>query len=1056
MKTPLKSKIVFAPAGSGKTEQLSDRYLELVEAGVKPERILTLTFTDKAAVEMKERILNNARKRNPEIYKILRENILCLRISTIHSFCFSLVRHFANLLNIDPNSGALTDYKNLWEQAKYNALMKIAESKEWKNHRSMLICLITKEHTEGWRKFSEFLDILFERRTIAQNALPAEIDKSTIKELAERLKEEPCGFERIENYIDLFPQDWSNPATIELLYKSLVSHQSVFMTTQNKSRTKGFSQKERIWAVDMVRYRNLIATLNDFNLLQQRWRLFKECFLATYSQMKNDLGVVDYDDMELLALKLLTEEPEWQNILYIFDEHTDHILVDEFQDTSFLQWRIIDKLTEEWRSGEGLKSELAISPTIFIVGDDMQSIYMFRNARVELFFKAKEKLEEWLGSERLETVTLEKNYRSLPAIINFTNTLFSQLMSATGNDEPWRFRYRHFTCQRMGQEQGKVEIILEVSGKGKGANEQREIDAKNVAHRIKALVSTHFEVLERRADAKELARPCQYKDIAILIRTRQGLLPALESCLRKENIPFVVVGGTGFYEENEIKYLTALLSFLVDPGDDTALYITLRGPLFKIPERELFLWMMKGEAKQLTLWERLKESRSFSNSHPSPENLAQALKILEEALTKVNYEHLYSLLDQILIRTKAWQVFAEPQRVANIRKFIQIIQEEELAGNPPLQIKSLLEQSNRDESKAEIPTEEMNAVQIMTVHSAKGLQFPIVFHPGLHEKILTSNANKEKLVVEENDAGEVIFSYIEEGLVRKENPIHVQYLEKLIEEEKRIFYVACTRARDALFLTGVWDEAKLEKTKLEWLINYLGLKKTENGFELSKSISGVSVITSEEVKALEPPAPPEKPSAPLIRIEPVVTSVPSQVRSVTRYTPQELHGRADEAIATGETIHRLLELISLGKLDPLSTKLQKETTRLLRLNGIPKDLTEKLTAEILITIKRLLQSPVEQIIKPQPNSFAELPILYHDGKTIWTGRVDRVILKPDEVNLYDYKTFAVKKEEIPALKDNYYTNQLVHYARACAKIFPDRAVKTFLVFTALPMVVPVP
>lgn len=1058
--TPIKSKIVFAPAGSGKTEQLSNRFLELIEAGVRPERILTLTFTDKAAAEMKERILINAKKRNPEIYRILRENILRLRISTIHSFCFSLVRRFADLLNIDPNPEALTADNNLWQQAKYDALMKIAEDNDLSDYRSLLIRLITREHTQGWKNFSDFLDHLFKKRTIALRTRPAEIDINEIDQLARWLKKDSCGLKKIEKYQDLFPKDWSNPAVIQRIHKHLTYCQSVFMTTQNTPKIRGFSEEERTWARAMVSYRNLITTLNDFNIFQRRWQLFKECFLATYNKLKKDLGMVDYDDMELLALKLLTEEPEWQNILYIFDEHTDHILVDEFQDTSFLQWSIIDKLTEEWRSGEGIKSELNINPTIFIVGDDKQSIYMFRDARVELFFKAKEKLEQWLGSKMVKTVALEANYRSLPAIIDFTNALFSQLMPTKENSEPWRTCYRHFTCQRTSSKSGKVELILALSEDKLSSSERRETDAQNITRHIKALIAANYEVLEHQDNGSETARPCKYSDIAILIRARQGLLPALENCLRRENIPFVVVGGTGFYEETEIKYLTALTSFLADPGDDTALYITLRGPMFNIAERELFFAIVKGTKPQfsanaggsaITLWERLLAREQVKNSQPLFA-LGRALKILADGLKRVNYEPLYSIIDRILIATKAWQIFSKPQQVANIKKFLQIIQEQELAGSHPLEIKNFLEEPGEDEPKADVSTEAMNAVQIMTVHSAKGLQFPIVYHPGLHEKILSPNASKERLVVAENDAGEAIFSYIEESSVRKKNPLHTQYLEKQIEEEKRVFYVACTRARDALFLTGIWDKATLKGTKLEWLIAHLGLKREKTGFELGVNIPGLSCITAKEIPEVVPSRPQEKKQEALIRKELITTNLPSPIRAVTRFSPDELRKHSDETIGMGEVLHRLLELIARGNLDPFSPQLERETIRLLWINHTPAEKIQSLTADIKKHISRLTSSPVWEIVKPQPDSFSELPIMFNDGKTIWTGRIDRVILQPDAVHIYDYKTFTVKKEEIPKLKEEYCSNQLVYYVRACAEIFPNRAVKAFLVFTALPAI----
>lgn len=123
----LRHKVVFAPAGSGKTQQLSDRYIALLAAGVPPERILTLTFTEKAAAEMKERIFSELEKKNPTLHKLLRDNALKLRVSTIHSFCLSLVRRFAPVLDLDPRVEVLSDTTTAWESAKYDVLMQVAE-----------------------------------------------------------------------------------------------------------------------------------------------------------------------------------------------------------------------------------------------------------------------------------------------------------------------------------------------------------------------------------------------------------------------------------------------------------------------------------------------------------------------------------------------------------------------------------------------------------------------------------------------------------------------------------------------------------------------------------------------------------------------------------------------------------------------------------------------------------------------------------------------------------------------------------------------------------------
>ncbi len=253
-------------------------------------------------------------------------------------------------------------------------------------------------------------------------------------------------------------------------------------------------------------------------------------------------------------------------------------------------------------------------------------------------------------------------------------------------------------------------------------------DARNVARRIQTLIGEGYEVFECQPDKTEKPRRCEYRDIAILIRSRTGL-EEMEQALRNEDIPFIVVGGIGFYEEKEIRYLMALTSFLTDPGDDRSLYLVLRGPFFNIPERELFLAIMGAEGN--LLWERLQQSAKISPS------LKTAVAILSRWLNRAYYDPLSLVIEQALTEQKLYQTFWEPQRLANINKFLRLLQQQEALGEHPLRIKALLGQlkEKKEEAKADVPTTGMNAVQIMTVHAAKGLQFPIVFHPGLHESI---------------------------------------------------------------------------------------------------------------------------------------------------------------------------------------------------------------------------------------------------------------------------------------------------------------------------------
>lgn len=1041
----MKSTVVFAPAGSGKTEELSKRFLDLIEAGVKPERILTLTFTEKAAVEMKERILTNARKRNLELYRNLRENILKLRISTIHSFCLSLLQRFADLLDIDPHPEVLQDDITLWQQAKYDTLMDIAEKKDFEGTRVLLISLLGDQHQQNWQKISRLFDKLFHKRNVLvrSNVPPKNlVPIPEVKDLAQRLCKNRIGYTLMNNYRQLFVENYDDENEIQRIADLLSANATNFMTVNGTPKKQGYNQEQQLWAEQMVQYRNQIVTISNLLSFKKKLMIFTNCFLRTFEQMKREKGMVDYDDMELLALRLLRENPDWLNILYIFDEHTDHILVDEFQDTSFLQWAIIEKLIEEWLSGEGIKSELGITPTVFIVGDDKQSIYGFREAKVEVFSLARDKLLTWLGEEKLEIHQLENNYRSLPAIIDFNNELFSRLMNPEPDAPPWFTRYRPFLCQRRNSGAGRVELLIDKIDETLNLPTAREREAKNIACRIRMLLESGFVIYERQPDNSEIPRPCNYRDIAILIRARNDLLYALEKKLREYSIPFLVVGGTGFYEETEVRYLSYLTKCIIDPADDVALYITLRGVLFRIPERELLLSIIKTGSDHSSLWERLRNSVNDQNRP-----LSKALKIIEDAQRGVNYEPLHIILNRLLIKIEAWKVFWEPQREANVRKFLQRIQELELGGRHPFRIHAFLDQARTDEPKADVPTEGMNAVQIMTVHAAKGLQFPIVFHPGLHEKIV-SRKTLEDLLVEETAINNVRLLHIEDKIARRSCAAYLEYEEKQIEEEKRIFYVACTRARDALFLTGIWNENLIRGSKLNWLTEHLGLHTNDyGGFSIQVKIDGVECTSAAELQNIKPEIRTRLEKQQILIKHKISSSSKPPLQPIVRFLPAELSENDYEALGIGETLHRILELISKGWLQPDPATIDQGIDRELRIRGFLHPRRPQLKQEIKNHINQLINSSLWEIIQPQPNSFAELPIMFNDGATFLTGRIDRVIVTPEEVRGYDYKTFPVNKTEIKELIAEYYESQLKYYAAALQELFPGKKVKIFIIFT---------
>jgi len=1053
----IKNKIVSAPAGSGKTERLARRYIELLNLGVKPDRILTITFTEKAAAEMKERIFKILAQENPPMLAELKRNILKLRISTIHSFCLSLLERFALILGLEPEIKVLEDPTVLWYDVVDDTLRNIAETEPDSKDYKMIMDLIAQGGFRGWSVLRRLLDVLFERRAAAERAKVLIPERNGLKNLIDFLFDHPVGRGRISNYAELFPSTLT-PKQIMVVKEKLDTWSSVFLTQSNTPRRQGFNQEERTWAEKMAEYRKLIISYTSTIRAIKIFRLFKHRFLKAYKAREREESLADFTDLELLTYELITSHPEWSNILYSFDEHTDHILVDEFQDTSFLQWSIIDKLSEEWRSGYGAKRARAIEPSIFLVGDDKQSIYYFRGANAQVFASARAKLESWYEKGKFEYEVVQDNYRSLSAIIEFTNFVFSRLMNPKPSEPTYKTRYAQFECRRKNDDPGSVELMLLRVQKAKML-ERRQKEAEMIAKRIATIVGK-LNVY----DNEENPYPCRYQDITILIRKRT-YLDCLEQGLARYNIPFVVVKGIGFHNTPEVTFLRAFVTFLGDPSSDFNLYVVLRNPVFNFKEKDI---LRISRAPGLTLWQRLKNYSELPEANPS---LVKAVSELQDWLLAVNHRPISHILEEMLRIKSGWKIFSEPQRSVNVKKFIRLIEDLETQGQHPLRIAEILQKSieKENEPKANVRIEGKDAVRIMTIHAAKGLQFPIVFIVGLDEGIDIRAGQDQSILIEEISEEQVVLAYQPDANLRKETKLFIERAEKEIEEAKRLFYVAVTRARDHLFLSGVWQENDKNLTRLKWLKECLDiLPEVERGLPQAVqsaipnfSIKDEAVINQEYERGEH-----RLPCAERRVFEAKAEPLPMPGTLEWRFVTEELEpfgvrlGGLLEANWTifGEAMHRLLEEIAKSHLElskptdgdwlkANEAKIIERARFLLLAYGIfSKDLPIWLS-RIQEQFQLLVKKGLLPIILPQPNSYAELPFILKKDKIIYSGRIDRIICTEGKIKIYDYKTFPLSEEEIKPFIEKY-ALQMAIYRQAVAELFSNQNIATYLIFTA--------
>ncbi|HDH05913.1 MAG TPA: hypothetical protein ENH01_09425 [Nitrospirae bacterium] len=1028
-----KSVIISSPAGSGKTEKLARRYIALLQKGVDVERILAITFTDKAAAEMKQRILRILGDEDKGLFLKLLEKMPLMRVSTIHSFCGTLLRRFSFEASIDPNYMVedAIDSDMIWEEILYEVLMDAGRGS--KGHE-ILLQTLSEKGFRGLNYLRNTVDYLFRKRPFSIEAQPFP-HTSGAGSLMEELRSWQGVNDLIEDYEDFFREG---------SFEEKKRWEKYFLTEKKEPRKRPVPLLKNIpgyrdWAFRM-------HVLWKDKLIQEHVKrtgrimdIYRKC-IAGYTDIKRAKGMLDFSDLEYLAYKMLTENPEWANILYAFDEKTDHILVDEFQDTNTFQWAIINKLTEEWRSGLGPKREEGIRPTMFFVGDEKQSIYYFRGANVEIFRRAKEKLETWLGDE-FYYEEIKENYRSSPAIIEFTNRVFSKIMHAGEESPSWITRYSPFSAYRTGiPDAGRVELIL-LDDESRNMQESKQKEADVLAQRIRGLAGD-FRITDRNTQQQ---RPCKYMDMAVLLRKRTHL-KKYEEALRQYGIPFVAVKGIGFYQEPEVAMLRAFIFFLSNPGDDYSLYILLKSPLFHMQESGI-IRLINSEGD--SLFEKMRDRCSTDATPPVTPSLVRGgaggnpVQLLQDWLSQLPYTPVSVLIEQALTGTKAWRYFHEAQRKANIKKFIRIMEDLEANGKSILRIRDFLERTcnKNEEPKANVNTEGMDAVKIMTIHAAKGLEFPVVFVPGIEEPF--SFKTGENLVYEKD--GKFFFKSEPEPSIRKQDEDFLIHQAKEEEEQKRLFYVAVTRAEEALFLISRWSGR--DRSFLSFLRQGLGLEKQDASYGIESDVPGFKILRREDVKMRFEHAPKheadKKPLHP-VQVTPMTIKKQALWKTVTETVDiKRRHGK--DWVILGDIMHRIFEGVSKGILQ--DSDIRPKAGKLLESGGILKEQGEEKILMIERDIAALKSKGIWQdIIAPKKDSFSELPFIYEENNVVYTGRIDRIITGGDIYGIYDYKTFPVREKDIEYLLKGY-SGQLNIYKRAVKKLFNPKQVKAFILFT---------
>jgi len=807
---PANNVVLEASAGTGKTSVLVSRYVNLLMRGVDPANVLAITFTRKAAAEMRDRIVRQLRQAaaqslfDRERWTAIRDRLPEIQISTIDAFCLSLLREFPLEADLDPGFGMAdeTEVPRLVDQSLDRSLaIFVALAKREPDFALVLAQL-------GLNRTREGLAYLLQRRLVAWDTLDRFITRGPAGLTADIV----CG-QAVDALIDL-------PLTEGFLADGPVHHPRYQLLAQDLRRIQSFSTADpaavrgllnrvaahfltkdgRLRATDRIHpYKNddyasadarkrhcsdvtrfapeverIVRTYaRDLNAVLARGirRMFSIA-LAQYRRALDERSLLDFSDVLQRAVDLLARMDEFAQSRYRLEGRYHHVLVDEFQDTSRKQWELISLLVRAWGEGVGV----ATQPSIFIVGDRKQSIYRFRDADVAVLQEAGGFIDG-LRAESTARRSITRSFRAVPELLAFVNDLFEEMgRDAKRADD---FKYDHDDRFPVSTH---AESDPPTLGIAVGA------DPVVCAAAVATEIARILEEDSVRDKQTGVMRRATAGDIGILFRSRASHRE-FEAALEARSIPTYVYKGLGFFDTDEIKDLSALIRYLANPSSDLRAAAFLRSRFVRLSDPAL-AGLAPRLASALTSADAPEAMRVLREDDRAALELAR--RDIPRWLAQVDRIPPADLVERILSECAyayelegARQVQAR-ENVKKMRGLMRRIQNRGYAtlGRIADHLDSL---SAGDESNAVI--EALDAVNLMTVHASKGLEFPIVFVVNI-AKGASGFPRPVRIAGEDVSVGPFASEMDEQERLRER------------EETKRLLYVAMTRARDRLYVSS--------------------------------------------------------------------------------------------------------------------------------------------------------------------------------------------------------------------------------------------------------------
>ena len=1090
---PLRSVWVEASAGTGKTKVLSDRVLRLLLSGVQPAKILCLTYTKAAAVEMSSRIAGRLSRwavasdddlhkellkllgslpenhkdyakleaQARKLFAVLLDTPGGMKIQTIHSFCQEVLKRFPLEAKVSPYFEVMDDRTaaEALEDIKQALLQKIELEPE--SRAGKALAFLTKNVSEF--QFPKIMNAIAEARNKIIRLFAAYGDaEAVLAELSRRLgvaEEDTVEFlvaefmaQADKAEVRRWAEAWQHGGTkdsakAEKIFAVLESgfdsrnyelYKSVFLTQKGELYAK-YGDKESL---------KYYAELSEKAVLEAERILALENKLMAVRVLASTRAVLFLAE-DLISgynhFKKIHSKMDYEDLIVLTRRLLENPAVADwvlFKLDGGIEHVLIDEAQDtspdQWAIVKALTADFFAGEgagdalrTVFAVGDRKQSIYSFQGADPRGFDEMRQYFAK--QTKDFDQVNLAVSFRSTSAVLDVVNEVFRDEKASQGvvkeGEDITHIPFR-------SGDGGRVELWPLVEPEEDDKNDvwlppvERSRGESTSARLAQKIASKIKKMVESREILVSQNRPVRYKDFMILVQRRNAFVEEMVRACKNANVNVAGVDKIRLLEQIAIQDLVALGEFLLLPTDDLTLATILKSPLFGLDDDDLF--RLCYERGQTTLWTRLGQDDKY----------AEVYKTLQDLLDKADFVRPFELYAYVLNKLNGRKKFVERMGYEvedGLDEFVNLTLAYEQEHIPTLQ--GFISRIKQDEIeiKRELEQSEADAVRIMTVHGSKGLQAPIVILP-----------DTVRVVATKKEAGllwDDVFYYPLSAKDYEANceKVKAKESELALNEYRRLLYVALTRAEDRLCVCGY--RKKTKESEDSW---YSLVKKTfaslaeekDDGTLVYDVAQKLSVKEEEEAKTKSFTRPP---------FDWIYQNPPEEGALAKPYTPSKPEEAEEQAMSSpigeggqsryrrGRLIHKLLQFLPDVAAKDKSKIIKEFLTK--EAYGLDETEVERICSEVL----SLLENPkfAEMFGK---NSKAEVPIMgVVDGRIV-SAQVDRLAVFDDKVVVVDFKTNRPAAEtlaDVPSI----YVRQLGAYRKLLEAVYPAKRVETYILWT---------